>query len=64
MKARVLVNHVPRRAIAYPSIQDQLDMLFKGFKQMQDSGQVIPPAIAEWIQQLEQVKRTFPKAPK
>lgn len=54
-------DYVARRRGKYPPVGDQLDMLFKGYKQLIESGAQLPPAHLEWVEVITSVKTNFPK---
>jgi hypothetical protein len=54
------VDHRKARAAEYPSVTDQLDLLYKGFK-AQDPD-TLSPEIKEWIKSIDDVKEKFPKS--
>lgn len=61
MKINHKENPIPLRVQSYPSIGDQLDALYKGFKEMQEKGQDLPESIKRWLDDIDHVKNTFKK---
>ena len=61
MKAVVVVDHVPQRAKAYAPVPDQLELLYKGYKEMLANGESLAPSIAAWVASIDAVKVKFPK---
>lgn len=49
------------RAAAYPSIGDQLDALMKEQQRRRDAGERLAPELEAILDQLQDVKRRFPK---
>ena len=64
MKASITVDYSSRRAAEYPSIADQLDAIFKGFKAMADAGTALPADITSMVTILQAIKAKYPKVPK
>ena len=60
------INHKepygPLRAKAYPKVTDQLDAVFKLAVALRAQGIILPPETADWIDQCQHVKDTYPKA--
>lgn len=61
MKIDHTSDYHPRRVESYPPIGDQLDLLYKGFKELADRGTVLPQAHAQWVEIISSVKANFPK---
>ena len=61
MKIKHKEDPIPLRMKSYPPIGDQLDALYKGFKEMQGQGQTLPESITQWLGDITQVKETFKK---
>lgn len=61
MKIRHREPFGPLRARAYPPIGDQLDAILKLAQHLQSTGQALPDAVANWIEECNSVKRRYPK---
>lgn len=61
MKITVEESYQKLRSMAYPSLPDQLDAIFKMAKQLKESGIELPADTVEWMQNCQKVKDTFPK---
>ena len=59
------INHredpISRRRANYPSITDQLDAIYKGFKDLADQGFTFSDETKKWLGDIEGVKLSFPK---
>ena len=51
-----------KREKLYPAIGDQLDILYKTFKRMKDSGISVGPDADEWISTIKKIKNDYPTA--
>lgn len=61
MKINHTSDYQPRRAKAYPEIGEQLDLIYKGFKEAQDRGEQLPEHHAEFVAMIKAIKDAFPK---
>jgi hypothetical protein len=61
MKIKHTDDYAKRRKQEYPTIEDQLDALLKGFQELANGGMKLPPSIKAWVDQLQRVKDKFPK---
>ncbi|WP_159990794.1 hypothetical protein [Pelistega ratti] len=61
MKIKHNEPYEPLRSSDYPEIGHQLDAIYKGFKSLQGQGIELPKETKEWLVQIEEIKRKYPK---
>jgi hypothetical protein len=60
MKINHRENPIPRRRASYPSITDQIDAIYKGFKDLEEQGFKFNEETKGWMRAVSEVKATFP----
>lgn len=59
MKIKHCEDPIPHRRVSYPSISDQIDAIYKGFKDLEEQGLVFNEETKGWMRTVSQVKATF-----
>ena len=57
MKVEHKSESIPRRVNDYPSIGDQLDLIYKGFQ-----GETLSPSHQKLVDQIKEIKEKYPKS--
>jgi len=60
MKIKHREDPIPHRRVSYPSISDQIDAIYKGFKDLEEQGFKFNDETKGWMRVVSQVKATFP----
>lgn len=56
-------SHQGKRLPEFPDIRDQIDVIYKIFKHLQNNGIDLGDEGRQWIQKIDSVKAKYPKAP-
>lgn len=62
MKVEHKSNPINRRLEEYPSLGDQLDLLYKGFQETINRGQRLSPSHQQWVDTIKEIKDKYPKS--
>lgn len=62
LQERIDTKYITDREAEYPLIKDQVDAIFKGFKNLNDAGAVVfDKEVTDWIDEVQAVKDKYPK---
>lgn len=61
MKIKHSRDYRELRRKEYPSIGDQLDVMYKYFSKIQERGEELPIEIVEWLENIEEIKTKYKK---
>ena len=62
MKIDHKVNHTKARSNEYPKIEEQLDLIYKGFVEQQEGGKELPPSHQKFVELIKEIKQKYPKS--
>lgn len=62
MKVEHKSDYTPRRIVDYPSIGDQLDLIYKGFMESVAKGETLSPSHQKLVDMIKEVKEKYPKS--
>ena len=61
VKISLKYDHKKERRLKYPTLDEQADAIYKGFKAIRDAGITLPSETLEWLANIDEIKARYPK---